>query len=164
MWEILISPFGRVRFRDFFFADIITSMGEPLKDIAHACFYIYYIEDVDRQVKFDESTIMKVYLIVVSFLPFWWRFWQCINKFHNTKLKVHLLNAGKYSSKLVPPLILVFLPKSKSSVDEMFWLYCLANTFATLYCAGWDYYMDWGLLRSTEKGTYGLRPKIQYPA
>lgn len=25
--EIFISPFGRVRFRDFFFADVITSMG-----------------------------------------------------------------------------------------------------------------------------------------
>lgn len=47
MKEILISPFGRVRFRDFFFADVITSMGEPLKDIGHAAFYIYYIQDVD---------------------------------------------------------------------------------------------------------------------
>lgn len=35
---------------------------------------------------------------------------------------------------------------------------------ATVYCAAWDYYMDWGLLRSDEPGKYGLRPKISYPA
>ena len=43
IWEILISPFGRVRFRDFFMADVITSMAEPLKDIANSVFYLYYI-------------------------------------------------------------------------------------------------------------------------
>jgi hypothetical protein len=46
----------------------------------------------------------------------------------------------------------------------MFWLFCVFNTIATLYCTGWDYYMDWGLIRSTEPGKYGLRPKIRFPA
>jgi len=30
LWHILISPFGKVRFRHFFLADIITSMTGPL--------------------------------------------------------------------------------------------------------------------------------------
>ena len=30
LWNILISPFGKVRFRHFFLADIITSMTSPL--------------------------------------------------------------------------------------------------------------------------------------
>jgi hypothetical protein len=34
-----MSPFGKVRFKDFFFADIITSMGKPLTDLG--CFYVY---------------------------------------------------------------------------------------------------------------------------
>lgn len=33
IYNIAISPFGKVRFRDFFFADVITSMGQPLVDI-----------------------------------------------------------------------------------------------------------------------------------
>ena len=32
--EIFKAPFGKVRFRDFFFADIITSMSVPLVDMA----------------------------------------------------------------------------------------------------------------------------------
>jgi hypothetical protein len=31
--QILIAPFGTVRFRDFFFADVLTSMTTPLKDM-----------------------------------------------------------------------------------------------------------------------------------
>ena len=30
--QIIIAPFGSVRFRDFFLADVITSMGQPLID------------------------------------------------------------------------------------------------------------------------------------
>lgn len=43
-------------------------------------------------------------------------------------------------------------------------MYCGFTVFATLYCAIWDYYMDWGLFRSRAKGTYGLRDQILYPA
>jgi hypothetical protein len=40
--EILISPFGRVRFRDFFFADVITSIGTSCGDIGISIFYIIH--------------------------------------------------------------------------------------------------------------------------
>jgi hypothetical protein len=35
---------------------------------------------------------------------------------------------------------------------------------ATFYCLGWDYYMDWGLLRSRKQGHYLLRDVTQFPA
>jgi hypothetical protein len=117
IWEIVISPFGRVRFRDFFFADVITSMGEPLKDIANCIFFLVYIKDIHKQHHPEDNLMIRVYYIVVSFLPFWWRFWQCINKWYYTGLRLQLVNAGKYFSKLVPPLILVFYPTGKKGSD-----------------------------------------------
>ncbi len=40
LWNILISPFGIVRFKHFFLADIITSFVNPLKDIGFiSCFF-----------------------------------------------------------------------------------------------------------------------------
>ena len=40
LWNILISPFGLVRFRHFFIADIITSFVQPLRDIGYVgCFF-----------------------------------------------------------------------------------------------------------------------------
>lgn len=33
LMHTFIAPFGKVRFRDFFLADVITSMGTPLADL-----------------------------------------------------------------------------------------------------------------------------------
>jgi len=71
----LIAPFGTVRFRDFFFADVITSLTTPLKDIG---FIALHLGDVEREKA--KSNYLSTYLIIISFAPFWWRFWQCIHK------------------------------------------------------------------------------------
>jgi hypothetical protein len=40
LWHIFISPFGLVRFRHFFLADILTSMVNSLQTLAVIeCFY-----------------------------------------------------------------------------------------------------------------------------
>lgn len=46
--------------------------------------------------------------------------------------------------------------------SKYFGLWCFFNVFSTLYSCCWDFYMDWGLFRSKEPSTYGLRPKIKY--
>jgi hypothetical protein len=38
--EIFKAPFGRVRFRDFFFADVLTSVGHTMQDFGVSIFYI----------------------------------------------------------------------------------------------------------------------------
>jgi hypothetical protein len=40
LWNIIISPFGIVRFKHFFIADILTSFVIPLKDLGFmSCFF-----------------------------------------------------------------------------------------------------------------------------
>ncbi len=40
LWNILISPFGLVRFRHFFLADILTSLVQPMRDLGYiGCFF-----------------------------------------------------------------------------------------------------------------------------
>ena len=110
IWEIIKSPFGRVRFRDFFFADIITSIGTTLCDIG----YVFYFM-ISRRHKSDFTRDIKaslaIYYIVMGFIPFWFRFWQCINKYYYTGLQAHLVNAGKYFSKFVVPFVTIFCSK-----------------------------------------------------
>ena len=43
-------------------------------------------------------------------------------------------------------------------------MYIVFGMISTIYCLYWDYYMDWGLFRSKEKGRKYLRNKIMYPA
>lgn len=75
LWQIIIAPFGKVRFRDFFLADVITSMGSSLGDLG---LIAIMIKDGTHAQKSDISW----YFTLISFAPYWWRFWQCLNKWY----------------------------------------------------------------------------------
>ena len=83
---------------------------------------------------------------IIALAPFWFRFWQCINKGVKQNNKAQFVNAGKYMSKLIIPLVGLFASK-KFSDGGLFWSFFSANMFATLYCLYWDYVWDWGLCR-----------------
>ena len=78
---MVISPFGSVRFRDFFFTDVVTSIGHSLQDML--LIFVYFNEghwhDKDPVHK-DDYPLLVTVGVVVSFLPYWWRFWQCVHK------------------------------------------------------------------------------------
>jgi len=73
IFNIVIAPFGSVRFRDFFFADILTSAGTTLKDVG----IIFQLINEDNWTNFNSEITrnLEIYFYVVGILPFWWRFW-----------------------------------------------------------------------------------------
>ncbi len=73
---------------------------------------------------------------------------------------MHLVNAGKYFSDLLIPLTALWYVKY--DYNAKFWLWFSVHMWASLYSYAWDIYMDWGLLRSSEEGTYGLRSKLHF--
>ena len=155
-------------------ADVITSIPPALTDVATA-FYFYGTHRCwakGRPAPIDEKNL---YIIVTAqvavFIPFWFRFWQCIHKYVKKGVKPQLYNAGKYFSKLIPPFIILIDVKNKHTnkwngetdvMNSFFFIWLGAQTFATLYCLVWDYYMDWGLFRSSNPESFGLRPRIKY--
>ena len=91
MGQIIISPFGVVRFRHFFLADVLTSMISPIQDLAIiGCFYL----DGDGRWKRSEKVNFEnecgaghsIY-IALGFIPYWWRFAQCLKKVYDDKKK-----------------------------------------------------------------------------
>ena len=149
IWNIAISPFGKVRFRDFFFADVITRIGQTLVDISGTFYFTIHFFDKSNEIPPSGATKpYPIYAIIVGFLPFWWRLMQCLNKYYYTRVLPHTYNAGKYTSKLIPPFIALFYANCKKVDGTGFFLYLVFQTFATVYCLVWDYYMDWGLFRS----------------
>ena len=67
----MISPFGRVKFRDFFLADIITSMVQSLNDIAFTLYFFFPTNFKDN--KTPKQTSLTVILNILSIIPFWFR-------------------------------------------------------------------------------------------
>jgi len=170
--NIFISPFGKVRFRHFFLADVITSMTAPLQHV----FYIvcYYEESAfvtgDKVNLKQQCQTSYGFYIAMSFLPYWWRFCQCLKKYHETEQSVHLINAGKYFCSMLPPAFQIALissssfPGLKYETNTIFWLFFASNCVKSTYSYIWDIYMDWGLLRSNGKGSANrfLREKLNY--
>jgi len=69
----------------------------------------------------------------------------------------------------VPVLIVIYFEtdnidnKVKKYYGNGFSYYLVSNVISTLWCAVWDYYMDWGLFRSFKKDRYMLREQLRFP-
>ena len=71
--NIIISPFGIVRFRDFFLADVITSAKPMLVDsTAMVCFYTSREFDSESPVSCSWQPNVNY---AWGIAPYWWRFW-----------------------------------------------------------------------------------------
>lgn len=42
---------------------------------------------------------------LIASLPPWWRFLQCLRRYHDSGEKVHLMNAAKYSSSILATVV-----------------------------------------------------------
>ena len=64
--------------------------------------WAYFIDGnwVD-QIPVDKKTHpnISVYAKIIPFIPVWWRFWQCVQKWYTKDNRVHLANAIKYCTK-----------------------------------------------------------------
>ena len=77
LYHILISPFGLVRFRHFFLADIVTSMTSCLENTGTiGCYFVSGNVTTSQEVENlkEECVWLFNWKILVSFLPYWWRF------------------------------------------------------------------------------------------
>lgn len=75
LFEISKAPFGRVRFRDFFFADIITSLVATLQDIGSSLYFVTSPGFEDHSFNGKSSRTLTTYLMICAIFPFWFRFW-----------------------------------------------------------------------------------------
>lgn len=94
--HILISPYGLVKFRDFFLADVITSARLMLSDsTSMVCFYTSkeFLIETDPVTCSWQPNLNYVWAII----PYWWRFWQCLHRYYGDRSNTNqLINAGKY--------------------------------------------------------------------
>ena len=156
-----IFPIGKngVRFRDFMFGDILTSMTRPFASLVvslcllncQPCIEMNRTEDCSRNM---------IAAFILMLLPFVIRFFQCLNRFYYTKMAwPHLGNALKYCGGMANVILSWLYAINK---DDYFFFYLPTAVLATSYMLFWDIYMDWNLGRFDSKNFF-LRDKIVYP-
>ena len=157
-----LFPFGKntVRFKDFVFGDILTSLSDPFKNLLLGYCLMVCRECFENNSRgnCNKDTIP---CLIISVYPQFIRWTQCINKLYYTRLLwPHLGNFFKYSTGIANTLIGYFYTKKKNQLRLYFRIFIGAAS--TLYSLFWDIYLDWGCGRKNEQNLF-LREKLTYP-
>ena len=64
-----------MRFRDFFLADVLTSMTTTLSDLAMVVYFCSSGDFTNLTKIHDKPNWIHIWAIVAGIIPFWFRFW-----------------------------------------------------------------------------------------
>jgi len=168
VFRIFMAPFFYVGFADFWLADQMNSLGQALKDFQFlVCFYIHKFSvgnwDSADDGKCGDGGWWLV--AIVSCLPAWFRFAQCLRRYRDTKEAFpHLVNAGKYSSSM---LTVVFATLNSAygtgeSKSPFFFAWLITAIISSVYGYIWDIKMDWGFFADNAGDNKFLREETVY--
>ncbi|XP_060078011.1 solute carrier family 53 member 1-like isoform X1 [Ylistrum balloti] len=169
--RIFLAPFYKVGFADFWLADQLNSLSTVLLDFEFLiCFYAFEVDWLSSTS--PGVCTMNKYGIraVVSCLPAWFRFAQCLRRYRDTKLAFpHLVNAGKYSTTFFTTVFstlykvqIELYGEGQRQTSVFFYLWIGASVISTCYTLTWDIKMDWGLLDKNAGENTFLREEIVY--
>ncbi|CAK9274625.1 unnamed protein product [Sphagnum jensenii] len=151
--RIIFAPFYKVGLSDFFLGDQLTSQVVSFRNVEFMLCYFSggYFQRRDESACSD-NTMFKLLTYMISLLPYWWRFLQCLRRWRDEGDKMQLYNSGKYMSAMVA-VVLRLAYVSHSSIALLV-LFVLSSCFATLYQVYWDVVVDWGLLQQNSKNPW----------
>ena len=157
-----LFPFGKntVRFKDFVFGDILTSLSDPFKNLLLGyCIMVCrecYVNNTRGPCSRD-----TIPCLIISAYPQFIRWTQCINKLYYTRLLwPHLGNFFKYSCGIGNTLMGYFYTKKDNNLRLYFRIFI--GAISTCYNLFWDIYLDWGCGRKNDLHFF-LREKLTYP-
>jgi len=165
----ILLPFQPISFSDFFLADILTSLSKALSDGDRAVCSMW-VGPVMDAVKVEECSSGSWHVPFWLALPYLCRLMQCLRQYYDTKDKVTLGNALKYSTAF--PVILLSAMKYHITHEE--WvggyrqLWLLSSVINSSFSFYWDIVHDWDLSLFSGRGCVsprhhtGLRPELLY--
>lgn len=155
-------PIGKntVRFKDFLFGDILTSLNKPFTSLLLGYCLMSCIDCQALNKRSSECNRDTIPCLIVLFYPFFIRFTQCINRLYFTRQKwPHLGNTFKYLGGLSNAFASWFYSRYKT--NELLIVHIIVGIISQGYMLFWDIYVDWGLGRFGKN--FFLREKIVYP-
>ena len=165
-------PLGKngVRFSDFLFGDILTSLNKPFASMILS-FCLLSCQNCRKENDRSSDCNRNTYpCLIVLLLPFVIRFFQCINRYYYTKEAwPNLWNTFKYVGGFSNTFFSWYYATHKQYDTEgnevlgkEFVLFIVVGLLSQSYMLFWDVYVDWNLGRLKSKNFF-LRDNIVYP-
>ena len=161
----LLTPFIRlfgafwypVEFTDFFLGDILCSLSYSLTNL----YLIYCYDYCATRDDYSQCSSSKSHLMgIISAIPNWLRSLQCWRRFLDSgDWFPHIPNGFKYLLGVFSQLALMVyrLHPLNMKAKRAFIFIAIANSIIT---ALWDIILDFSLLQSWDKNTFGLRKTL----
>ncbi|KLT45695.1 EXS-domain-containing protein [Cutaneotrichosporon oleaginosum] len=97
---------------------------------------------------------------LLAALPPLSRLIQCLKRYYDSGLYIHLINGGKYCSSILSACLFVYWRGQEKPLDGApFVVWIIFATVSSVYTSLWDLIVDWSLLRP---GCRGLRRDLGY--
>ena len=157
-----LFPIGKntVRFRDFLFGDILTSLNKPFTSLIVGYCLLTCTDCQSKNQRASYCNRDTIPCFIILLYPFFIRFTQCLNRLYFTRQKwPHLGNAIKYLGGLSNTIFSWLYSTNKTTTFLA--LHILVGILSQGYMLFWDIYVDWGLGRCGKH--FFLREKIVYP-
>ncbi|KAH8325333.1 hypothetical protein KR067_000642 [Drosophila pandora] len=166
--RVVSAPLHYVGFADFWMGDQMVSLGNCLVD--HYYIFRFYATCWLRSHLMINCFKPDVMVPIMSSLPAWFRFAQCLRRFRDSGSKSvsYLINAGKYSTTFLVVLFSTLRSQTDGGYGNTFnnpftWLFLASNVVAFIYGYLWDVLRDFGLFRIFRGEHIFLRPQLVYP-
>ncbi|KAJ9120852.1 hypothetical protein QFC22_002786 [Naganishia vaughanmartiniae] len=158
--RVFTPGYSRVEFIAFFVADELNSLSYTFGNLWFTgCAYNKgWPPDVLSRCSSSHSWVYGLLLTIPALI----RLIQCIKRWYDSRLQIHLINAGKYTSTVVQYTFYVYWRSRGNRIhDHSFALWATFASISSIYTSSWDLSVDWGLLRPR----YGyLRESLGYPS
>ena len=158
-----LFPFGKkgVRFRDFLFGDILTSLSKPFCSLVFTFCLIGNKECREKNIRVSNCNRNTIGCFIILLYPNFIRLTQCINRLYYTKsLWPHFFNLLKYTGGIINIIFTWLYAKNDKTIFLI--LYIIIAIIVNLYQSFWDIYVDWGLgrIHSSEIQLFILKNSI----
>ncbi|CAF0750072.1 unnamed protein product [Adineta ricciae] len=175
LFQVICAPFYHVDFASFWLGDQLISLELIFFDIEYfLCFYIHdanWNKTIVHRGALCTGWSQFFIQAVLIILPSWFRFAQCLRRYHDTKQKFpHLANAGKYASGFLVSITNVIRRATNASYkhdktsNPYLYLWAISALFGATYKLIWDLKMDWGFFDKNAGENKFLREQIVYPS
>jgi len=152
-----MAPFHKVRFRDAFLGDVLTSLVRPAQDVLFALSYYATVIYgtvfgsyglTEAGLILEKSWILhNVILPSCALLPLWWKFLQTLRQSYDADKRWPFYgDSFKYLSAAMVIIYGMTHPEDRRS---SWWLICFV--LAVIYQIVWDTVVDWELFVITPR-------------
>jgi hypothetical protein len=167
--NVVIAPFGNVKFKTYILAEVMTECIIPLEDVGKVLTHVItgdwnknFVSQAQKSdtVAFNTPEPLRWWLYACSFITYFFRFNQNMRKWLVYGHKIQGWNALKYVTMMAGPISYIIY--NETGIKPFKYGYFIFKSIGQTYKLVWDFYFDWGLFRGTRRDNWMLRDNMKF--